>query len=244
MLSLAKTKMKKQLISVFSATILLGFVANLQPNSYFSIFASAQAQTDQGTPHLNPNWLIEKGVIQVNSGQLEDALVTFQQALAVSRADRNNQETALTNIGFVYHKLGQEQRALAYYQQAYELFQNPDLLITIGSTYQQLKERMKSLAYYRKALVIFRQSGNTERETATLITIGDLYFQLGEQERTLQVYQEVLEIYQRKQNCQGEDAILWKMARVYQTMGQDNIAEGLQRRVMRQMRDKNRRCEV
>lgn len=228
------------------ATLILLFAGNLSPNLFFQFLPSAQAQERVITPNLLIDELLDRGVELTNTRQLGAALDIFQRSLAASQSngDRERQETALANMGFVYLNLGNPELALASYQQAFAIFQNPDILNKIAEIYIFSRQRIPAIQTYQRALVSYRQKGNTQQETNTLIDIGNTYLQLGLTSQALGSYQEALDIYRRQQNCRGEDNIRLKMVAIYQRMGQNNLAGQLYRQVMRQRSLKNRQCVV
>lgn len=232
-------------ISLFTASLILYTSSSLLPNSYYQVFNSAQAQTEPLTHLTEADRLLEMGVLQAQNGELQEAADMFQRVLALSKyiGDRERQEISLSNLAVVYRKLGQSDRAIEFYQQAFALLRNPDILIKLAKVYQQSNNRLKAVETYQKALAIYRQSRNSDRETDTLITIGDLYIELGLSSQALYAYEQALEIYKRQQNCRSEDKIMKRMGQLYERIGQNNLAQQLYRLVTRQQADRNRRCD-
>lgn len=232
--------------SLSIATLILLFAGNFLPNLSYQFLPSAQAQRRVITPDSLIDELLERGVELTNTRQLGAALDIFQRALAASRenGDRERQETALANMGFVYLNLGNSEGALASYHQAFAIFQNPDVLGKIAELYILSGQRIPAIQTYQRALASYRQKGNTQQETNTLIDIGNTYLQLGITSQALGSYQEALEIYRRQQNCRGEDEMRLKMVTIYQRMGQNDLAGQLYQQVMQQRNAKNRQCVV
>ncbi|MCL1464514.1 tetratricopeptide repeat protein [Argonema galeatum] len=231
-------------INLFTATLILCVAANLVPNSYYRLFNSAKAQIAPLTPNLEADRLLEMGVVQAQNGELDDAADMFQRVLALSKyiGDRERQEISLSNLAVVYRQLGQSPKATEFYQQAFAVLRNPDILIKLAKVYQQSNNRLKALESYQKALAIYKQIGNSDRETDILTTIGDLDLELGLSSQALYAYEQALEIYRRQQNCRSEDKILKRMGQLYERIGQNNLAQQMDRLVVRQQGDRNRRC--
>ena len=225
-------------IGPFTATLIFCIASSLVPNSY--VFRSAQALT----PNLEADRLLEMGVVQAQNRELDDAADMFQRVLALSKyiGDRERQEISLSNLAVVYRQLGQSQKAIEFYQQAFDVLRNPDILIKLAKIYQQSNNRLKALESYQKALAIYKQNGNSDRQTDILTTIGDLDLELGLSSQALYAYEQALEIYKRQQNCGSEDKILKRISQLYQSIGQNNQAQQLDRLVARQQSDRNRRC--
>ncbi|NJO19008.1 MAG: tetratricopeptide repeat protein [Spirulinaceae cyanobacterium RM2_2_10] len=63
--------------------------------------------------------LFQQGIQQFQRSQLQAALATWEQALALYRAagDRHGEASTLGNLGIVYDSLGEYQRAIDFHQQ-------------------------------------------------------------------------------------------------------------------------------
>ncbi|MBD2185402.1 tetratricopeptide repeat protein [Aerosakkonema funiforme] len=238
--------MTLRFVWVFTATLILCIATNIKPNSHSITFNSAQAQTEPITANPEADRLLQIGVEQAKRRELQEAVDMFRRVLALSQynRDRERQEIALNNLAVVYRTSGQPDRSVQFYQQAFDIFRNPDILVRMAEYQLQLQQRLKALESYQKAFAIYRQSNNSDRETETLLSIADLYVQLGDFSPGLQAYREALATYRRKQNCQNEDATLQRMGQVYERIGQNNLARQLYQQVARQQADRNRQCAM
>jgi len=109
------------------------------------------------------------------------AIVKFEQALKLFRAvgDRNGEAVTLSNIGAVYSKLGEKQKALEYYSQSLLVSRAVGdrggealTLNNIGSVYSQLGEKQKALEYYSQSLPLSRATGDRSGEANNLSNIA------------------------------------------------------------------------
>jgi tetratricopeptide (TPR) repeat protein len=95
--------------------------------------------------------------------------------------------------------LGEEQKALDYYNQALPLERavgdratEAETLSRIGKVYADLAERQKALDYYNQGLLLRRAVGDRNGEGTTLSNIGALYADLGEKQKALDYYNRAL----------------------------------------------------
>ena len=125
------------------------------------------------------------------------AIRQFEIAARLSQAANNQakQALALNNIGSVYDDLGEQPKALEYYNQALPLLRavgdrsgEAATLNNIGHVYDALGEQPKALDYYNQALPILRAVGNRLGEAAALNNIGLVYSALGDKPKALDYY--------------------------------------------------------
>ena len=79
----------------------------------------------------------------------------------------------LDSIGFIYARLGQDQTALDYYEQALTIAHEVDdrisegrTLSNIGAVYNDLRQYQTALDYYEQALTIHQALGEQRGEGA------------------------------------------------------------------------------
>jgi tetratricopeptide (TPR) repeat protein len=96
--------------------------------------------------------------------------------------DRGGEASTLNNIGSVYSGLGEQQKALGYYEHALPLQRavgnrsgEAATLNNIGNVYIDLAEQQKALGYYEQALPLLRAVGNRAGEATTLTNMSHLY---------------------------------------------------------------------
>ena len=167
----------------------------------------AQTQIDKAQQHYDRGLqLFLKG----DAESLQQAIVVFEKALKFSRLEKNILlEASSSNVlGQVYSSIKDNQQALKYYQQAFDIYHSKGdqvakakVVVNIASVYVDLGEKQKALGYYNQALPIFLQNNvngiGTELHTiTTLQSIGSIYLDLGEKQKGLDYYQQALSVSQ------------------------------------------------
>jgi CHAT domain-containing protein len=112
-------------------------------------------------PSLRENLLRTKGAAYMASGEFDQAIVTYGEALSNLPpivADKAKQAEILTNIGWAYQSLGDIPHALKSYQGARDLYAkagNTDGIVRtalgIGSVFESIGEAEKAIEQYRNA---------------------------------------------------------------------------------------------
>ncbi|CAF1450718.1 unnamed protein product, partial [Rotaria sordida] len=149
------------------------------------------------------------GKLLIDMGQYDQSLKYFQ-SLLLNNDPVQNQDIARINnlIGSAYHSKGDLEKALEYYEHAYDLMINVKPkrlkdsarpLTNIGLVYHQKGQYDRALKLYLKAMEIFETCyGKEHLKTAkTLTNIGSIYTEIEEYQRALQYYENVLKIQQR-----------------------------------------------
>ncbi|MEG3971361.1 tetratricopeptide repeat protein [Microcoleus sp. T2B6] len=164
---------------------------------------------------------------------LRGAIAKWEEALKLFRAvgDRGGEATTLSNIGAVYSKLGEKQKALEYYSQSLLVSRAVGdrggealTLNNIGSVYNDLGEKQKALEYYNQSLPLSRAVGDRGGEARTLNNIGSVYSQLGEQQKALEYYSQSLPLFRAVGDRGGEALALTNIGGVYSQLGEQQKA--------------------
>jgi tetratricopeptide (TPR) repeat protein len=165
---------------------------------------------------------------------IRSAIIKFEQALKLYReaGDRDGEASTLNYIGTTYLLLGEQQKALEYYNQWLPLSQavgdrgqEASTLSNIGTAYSELGEKQKALEYYSLALFRSRAVGNRQAEAFTLSGIGLVYSELGEQGKALDYYSQALPLHRTLGERYGEAFTLRNMALAKRD--QNNLTEAL-----------------
>jgi CHAT domain-containing protein len=127
--------------------------------------------------------------------------------------------------------LGEQQKALEYYNQSLPLSRaigdrsrEGGTLNNIGKVYSELGEQQKALEYYSQSLPLFRAVGDRFGEATTLSNIGGVYSELGEQQKALEYYSQSLPLSRAVGNRGGEAGTLNNMGLVYSQLGEQQKA--------------------
>lgn len=145
-------------------------------------------------------------------GESEDAIATYQEALAAFRALNAlaGAGNSLNGIGEVYLTLGDIESAIAHFQEALDIFQRLDEQLYVAYSWQFLGDAHHAQhnyhdagSAYLQALQIFQNLQKTPGQDLaslqtsaelTLTEIGAVRFKLGQYEDAIAAYQEVLDI--------------------------------------------------
>jgi tetratricopeptide (TPR) repeat protein len=110
--------------------------------------------------------LIQRGHAERREQRLDDALLTFAEAVAAARRDGNDADLvhALKGLGQIERDAGRGQRALPLYEEAAELcLANDDLhglahaLRHLGDIHQDADGWSAAESYYQQALNLYRR---------------------------------------------------------------------------------------
>jgi len=117
--------------------------------------------------------------------------------------DRRNRGANLNNIGIVYHRLGNYDKALEYYEQALEIalaigdkIGEGMRLGNIANMHRDKEKFDRALEYYEKTMVIYKEIGDQLIVGETLANIGHVNRQLGEFDTALDYYNQALKAVQ------------------------------------------------
>ena len=124
------------------------------------------------------------GNVYFFEGRYLDAESNYQAAFAKAESTRSEpwngsrRELVLTNLATLYEQLGQNDRALGYYQQALAdaeqmpVSERAQLLSNAGTLYRRLGDGVKALETYRAAQALYRQQQLSDGEIHVLQNIG------------------------------------------------------------------------
>jgi len=215
--------------SLVTATLLLSLTSTFKlPGISGSWEVVAQAQTNQDRK-AEALRLTKVGLRQLDIGQVQEALQTFEQALVIYRAigDRQGEGAVLNNIGLVYDNLGQYPQSLKYYEQSLVITKDIGdkagegaVLNNIGAVYDNLGQYPQALKYYEQSLVIRKEVGDKAGEGTTLNNIGEVYRNLGQYPQALKYYEQSLVIRKEVGDKAGEGTTLNNIGVVYTNLGQ------------------------
>jgi len=173
--------------------------------------------------------LYQEGTVEA----LKQAIAKLQEALKLFRAvgDHRGEDGILNNIGSVYLALGEQQKALEYYNQSLPLRRalgdrrgEAITLTSIGSVYSALGEKQKALEYYSQSLPLSRAVGDRRGEAITLTNIGGVYADLGEKQKALEYYSQSLPMIRALGERRGEAITLSSIGSVYSELGEQQKA--------------------
>ncbi len=178
--------------------------------------------------------LVKRGNQQLDRGQFQEALETFQQLLNIVRALRSRQSAVinlegmtLELIGRVYTELQQYPQALQSYQQALRIAQATEdkkqegsILNGIGEVYFSWDEYSQALQFFKQALVIRQELDDKKAEGVTLNNIGAAYGRLSKFQQALELFNRALAIHRAAGSRIGEAQSLTGIGTAYRNLSQ------------------------
>ena len=162
------------------------------------------------------------------------AIELFEQGLAFYQdIGVINRESifALNRIGTIYSDLGENLKALEYYQRAVPLAQQLEekaleggTLNNIGSIYNALGERKEAINYYEQSLLLSRAAGDQVEEVTTINNLGVSYDNLGESEKALEYHYQALAIVTSLNDVEMMGTSLSNIGLAYSNLGERDKA--------------------
>lgn len=129
--------------------------------------------------------------------------------------DKKGEADVLINMGLIYAYLGEQQKALEYYQQSLELRRKlgdaggaADTLINIGVSYRAIGDDERALDSFARALNIRHASGDKYGEANVQAKLGETHISLGEPSKAVEHYQQALPLFRAADNRDGETDVL------------------------------------
>jgi CHAT domain-containing protein len=153
-----------------------------------------------------------EGAISASGGDGLKALGYFNDALSLARGGgsdmRDEEAMALRNIAQVYQSLGDRQKALDYFDQAFQLFDAIDdnrtagyTLVDAGAVHDSMGESQKALDSFNEALPFFQRARDRRGEAYALNNVGLVYDALGDKQRAREAYARALALFEEINDC-------------------------------------------
>jgi tetratricopeptide (TPR) repeat protein len=171
-------------------------------------FALAESQHDINAACVR---LGNIGNVHFFQGRYLDALDSYQRALvkaeAAGASASNGRQLALANLAILYEQLGQNEKALAYYQRAQssasalQPSEYAQLLSNMGTLYRRMGDPVKALATYDAARQLFRRATHSDGEIHVLHNTGlVLALDYKAPDRALAAFTEALQLADKTAN--------------------------------------------
>ncbi len=197
-------------------------------NSQVGLLDSTAVAQTTNNRKAEADRLREQGLKQFESNQLQKALQSWQQSLAIYREIKNRQGEAasLGLLGVVYHKLGNYRKAIDYYQQSLAIKKEignrqgiAASLDILGVAYGKLGNYRKAIDYYQQALAIKKEIGNRKDIADSLNNLGNAYHSLGDYKKAIDYHQQSLAISKAIGYRQGVANSLNNLGNAYHSLG-------------------------
>jgi tetratricopeptide (TPR) repeat protein len=173
------------------------------------------------------------GILYVQGGQQDSALIYLRHALPIARAvgDRATEGSALLQMGIVYVRIGQPDSALAYFRQSLPIHRaqgdragEARAVNGIGVVFSGIGKQDSALGYYGQALRIRRAVGDRTGEATTLTNIGVVFARVGQLDSALAYYRQALPIRRAVGDRGGEAGTLTNIGIVFANIGKPDSA--------------------
>ena len=170
------------------------------------------------------DYLNNKGYLNNNLGDLEQALDYFHQSLKIQEAigDKSGQSYSLNNIGYIYGSQKQYYKALEYYIKSYTLqtelndkHGQSQSLSNIGNVYDRTGSLKKALYYYFKGLNIRKSINDKQGIGYSMQNIGTVYFNQKNYFSAKYYLTKSLEIRKEINDAQGISYSLFSLGKIY-----------------------------
>lgn len=172
--------------------------------------------------------LLEQGLSQFQTGGIEAAFQSWQQALALYRSlkDRLGEGKALGNLGIAYRILGDYDQAIASQQQYLAIARalkdresEGMALGNLGNIYYLLGQFEQAINYQQQWLAIARETNDRQSEGKALGNLGNVYESLGDYAKTIDYTQQWLAIARETKDRQSEGKALGNLGVVSHSSG-------------------------
>jgi tetratricopeptide (TPR) repeat protein len=166
--------------------------------------------------------------VEVDGNRIPQRMQWFDMGLIAWRQSNNLEREAMTlnNVGGAWSDLGEQLRALEYYEKVLPLTRvagNPTgevtTLTNMGTAWNALGEPRKALKCFDQALSVLQIVRNHPLEAATLSNIGMAWSALGQQDQALKCYEQALLLCREVRNRGGEAATLNNMGMAWSALG-------------------------
>jgi serine/threonine protein kinase/tetratricopeptide (TPR) repeat protein len=166
--------------------------------------------------------------VPLNQGDLAQAKVLYEQALAMTRkvGDKRAMARELGNLGLIAAQQGDSALAEKIYAETLQDFGDAGdkhgMAVTAGNTgdlFHSQGRLGKALAEYREALVLAREVGHKSSEAIDLQLIGNVLMEQGELNAAMQMFQQAASIQQKINDKSYYAATLVSIGRLQRQRG-------------------------
>jgi CHAT domain-containing protein/tetratricopeptide (TPR) repeat protein len=164
--------------------------------------------------------------LQIAITKYEEAVIKWREA-----SDRRWEGQTLNNLGNVYSRLNQTERARHYYEQALTIRREVQdrrgeggTLQNLGFIYRTINQNERAREYYEQALVIRREIRDRTGEGATLYSLGIVNQRLRQFDRARQFYEQALLISREIEDRGGEAEVLNDLGNLHIDLNQNERA--------------------
>jgi len=177
--------------------------------------------------------------IYIDFNMYKDALRCTEKVLRDAEETKKPMWKAigLSNMGYIYNKIGQQNKALNFLQNALQIFEKFNNLTGIalhsmgiiyermGIIYEQIGQTPLAIKTYHKAYETQEKLGNLDGMTSCLGNLGIIYEKMGQFQKSLEYYKKAYKMKKDLGNLQGIGVGLLNMGNIFKKTG--NLEKGL-----------------
>ncbi|MFX1255592.1 MAG: tetratricopeptide repeat protein [Promethearchaeota archaeon] len=169
-----------------------------------------------------------KGEISWTRGNLDEALMYFQQNLSLRKkmGSKRGIAEAQVNIAVVYWAKGELDLALEYSHKALVLYDEIGdkkgtavAFNTIGAVYHTKGDLIRALPYFNRSLTLFEEVGSKQDVARLLSNIGYNYSHKGELNQALKYYETSLDLLRKIASKHEVASSLGNIGEIYRQKG-------------------------
>ncbi|HON84944.1 MAG TPA: tetratricopeptide repeat protein, partial [Syntrophorhabdaceae bacterium] len=175
---------------------------------YFSLILFVFCTALFAQPKSEAERLWELGEKAYNEGRYKEAIIFYEKSLSLCGKDNECTSSNLNGIGTSYEALGDDLKALSYYERALNISRktnNKDILATtlfnVGAVYyRQAIDYEKAYTYLDESSRLFKELNDKNSLGIVLHYLGKVSSLLGKYEKALQSFNETLKIVKEQGN--------------------------------------------
>lgn len=143
------------------------------------------------------------GGVESNQGNYAKGLAYYSNALRLKIENKYPEEKCIsefTNIGAIYTKIGQNEKAIQYSKKSLALsikynhiFRQLTTLNNLGTIYSSLKKYDSAIYYYSECLKIANSQNKEENKNIALYNIASLQYKTDQYKKSISIIREILE---------------------------------------------------
>ncbi len=181
--------------------------------SYSLKFAELRPATEKEISYTSGHHLFNQAfnmsTLNVAAVSLRQSITKYEEAAEKFKLAEANRQYAIAkgNIGNIYMRLGNQQKAIEYYQLhiqfsriANDKYGEASGLNGVGGIYVNLGKWQKSLEYLGEALALRRETKDKRGEGVTLNNLGALFQKMDDFQRAETFHQQALQVFQEIQD--------------------------------------------
>jgi CHAT domain-containing protein/Tfp pilus assembly protein PilF len=215
---------------IVTTLIILAITLTYCSPSFTPLQASAQTQDTRKTA---ADQLFKQGIEQYQKRQLEAAIKSWQQALALYKQlqDDQGEKAALSGLGAAYLGLANYSKAIETMQSLLPIAKatgdrksEAQALGNLGIAYKESGRYDKAIKSQQQALALMRVIKDRQGEGQVLGNLGNAYEAVGDYDQSIDAYQQSLSIAKETKDRPGEAVTLANIGAIFANLGKYNQA--------------------